>query len=143
MIKSLLVFPVNLPFTTFNRGINARKKLEALLLDLLNEKREALKEQKQRPNPHKDEEDLITSLLKIHDDDSSTMMSDEEISDTVIVVMIAGYDTTSVLLMFLVRLLANNESIYSSIAQEFGTTVKALRKDREVRSQLLNILKKL
>ncbi|GJT93609.1 cytochrome P450 716B1-like protein [Tanacetum coccineum] len=77
-------------------------------------------EQKQQPNPHKDE-DMITSLLKIHDDDSSTMMSDEEIIDTVIVVMIAGYDTTSVLLTFLVRLMANNESIYYSIAQ--GKTI--------------------
>ncbi|PWA43115.1 cytochrome P450 [Artemisia annua] len=49
--------------------------------------------------------------------DSLTMMSDEEIIDTVIVVIFAGY-YTSVLRTVLVRLMANNKSIYSSIAQE-------------------------
>lgn len=115
MMQSVVAILVNLPFTQFNRGLKARKKLESILVDLVHEKREALKKQKQQANPHKD---LITTLLSINDDgDSSTMMSEEEIIDNIIIVMIAGYDTSSILLTFLVRLLANNESIYSKIAR--------------------------
>nr|XP_043622806.1 cytochrome P450 716B1-like [Erigeron canadensis] len=115
MIESTLAIPINLPFTQFSRGLKARKKLVTMLLDLINEKKEAMKVQKQQANPHKD---LIISLLQSNNDDSSRMMSDEEIIDNIIVVMVAGYDTTSVLLTLLTRLLANNESIYSKIAQE-------------------------
>ncbi|KAK1422608.1 hypothetical protein QVD17_17893 [Tagetes erecta] len=112
MIEGVLSIPINMPFTQFSRGIIARKKLAPMLLDLIREKREALEEQ---GDTHKD---LITSLLSIRDDESSTTMSEEEIIDNIIVLMIAGYDTTSVLLTFLVRLLATNKSIYSTIIQE-------------------------
>ncbi|KAI3680546.1 hypothetical protein L6452_35319 [Arctium lappa] len=114
MIEGILAIPINLPFTKFNRGIIARKKLVPMLIDLIREKREAIEEQK-RVDPHKD---LITSLLSIRDNDNLPMMSDEEIIDNIIAVMIAGYDTTSVLLTFLVKHLANNGSIYSAIARE-------------------------
>ncbi|GJV58281.1 cytochrome P450 716B1-like protein [Tanacetum coccineum] len=83
--------------------------------DLLHEKKVAHEEQKRQDNSSKD---LFTSLLSVRDDDSSAMMSDEEIIDNIIVVMIAGYDTTSVLLTFLVRLLANNDAICFDISRE-------------------------
>ncbi|KAK1422611.1 hypothetical protein QVD17_17896 [Tagetes erecta] len=113
MMEGLLSIPINLPFTRFNRGIIARKKLVPMLLHLISEKRKALDEQGDARR-----KDLITALLCIRDDHSSTMMSEEEIVDNIIIVMIAGYDTTSALLTFFVRLLANNKSIYSSIMQE-------------------------
>ena len=113
MIESMLAVPVNLPFTQFNRGLKARKKLVPMLLDLLHEKRVAHQEQK-RDNTSKD---LFISLLSVRDDDSSAMMSDEEIIDNIIIVMVAGYDTTSILLTFLVRLLANNDAIYCNISR--------------------------
>lgn len=115
MIEGLLAIPINLPFTQFNRGIQARKKMVPMLLDLIHEKRKELLKQKQLNNLHKD---LITAFLSIHDDDSSAIMSDEEITDNIIVVMLGGYDTTSILITFLVKLLASNKSIYSGIAQE-------------------------
>ncbi|GJS73101.1 cytochrome P450 716B1-like protein [Tanacetum coccineum] len=86
-----------------------------MLLDLLHEKKVAHEEQKRQDNSSKD---LFTSLLSVRDDDSSVMMSDEEIIDNIIVVMITGYDTTSVLLTFLVRLLANNDAICFDISRE-------------------------
>ncbi|KAI7755802.1 hypothetical protein M8C21_014926 [Ambrosia artemisiifolia] len=115
MVKGLLSVPINLPFTKYNRAIIARKKLVPMLIHLIHEKREALKEHNQQGDPHKD---LITSLLSIRDDDGLPMMSEEEIIDNIITVMFAGYGTTSVLLTLLVRLLANNKSIYSNIVRE-------------------------
>ncbi|KAL4563057.1 hypothetical protein LXL04_027088 [Taraxacum kok-saghyz] len=115
MIEGVLAVPINLPFTKFSRGISARRNLLPMLIGIVREKREALQEQTQEINPHKD---LITSLISIHDDDGSPTMSDDEIIDNIIVVMVAGYDTTSVLLTLLVRLLADNESVYSKIVSE-------------------------
>ncbi|KAK9064186.1 hypothetical protein SSX86_015566 [Deinandra increscens subsp. villosa] len=115
LIEGLLSIPINLPFTKFGRGIIAREKLVPMISQLIREKREALEEQNQQHNSHKD---LITSLLSIHDNDSSTMMSEEEIIDNILALMVAGYDTTSVLLTFLVKLLANDKSIYSTIVRE-------------------------
>nr|GEY05482.1 cytochrome P450 716B1-like [Tanacetum cinerariifolium] len=115
MIEGVLAIPINLPFTQFNQGIVARKRLVPMLVDLIREKREALEEQNQQGDAHKD---LITSLISIRAEDSSTTISDEEIIDNIIVVLVAGYDTTSVLVTFLVRLLANNKLIYSNILKE-------------------------
>nr|XP_043623003.1 taxadiene 5-alpha hydroxylase-like [Erigeron canadensis] len=117
IIKSFLAFPVNLPFFQFSRGLKSRKKLVTLLVDLIQEKRDALNKQKELQvlNPHAD---LITSLLSFRDEDNSITMSDDEIIDNIIIAMVAGHDTTSVLLTFLVRILANNDSIYSNILQE-------------------------
>ncbi|PWA40606.1 cytochrome P450 [Artemisia annua] len=109
-----LAIPINLPFTQFNRGITARKKLVPIFMDLIREKREALEDQKHQSNRSKD---LMTSLISIRDDNGSTMMTDEDIIDNIVAVMVGGYDTTSVLVSFLIRLLATNKSIYSNIVQ--------------------------
>ncbi|KAJ0651578.1 putative abieta-7,13-dien-18-ol hydroxylase [Helianthus annuus] len=119
MMAGLLSIPITLPFTRYKRAITARKKLVPMLSHLIHEKRDGLMEKTQQGNPHKD---LITSMLSIRNDDGSTMMSKEEIIDSIIAVMMAGYDTTSVLLTFLVRLLANDKSIYSNIVR---ATIKA------------------
>ncbi|KAL8248159.1 hypothetical protein R6Q59_005027 [Mikania micrantha] len=122
MIEGVLSVPINLPFTQFRRGIKARKKLVPMILHLIREKKEALKEHNQQTDPHKD---LITSLLSICDDHSSKTMSEEEIIDNIITVMVAGYDTTSVLLTFLVKLLANNKAVYSAIVKEQEETARS------------------
>ncbi|KAG6755705.1 hypothetical protein POTOM_039107 [Populus tomentosa] len=48
-----------------------------------------------------------------------------EIVDNVLVIMIAGYDTSSILLTFLIGLLANNPSVYASICQEQEKIVRS------------------
>ncbi|KAK1422607.1 hypothetical protein QVD17_17892 [Tagetes erecta] len=112
MMEAALSVPINLPFTKYNRGIVARKKLVPMIARLIHEKMNALIKEQAQHN------DLITSLLSIRDTDGTPMMSEDEIIDNVIVLMIAGYDTTSVLLTFLVRLLADNKSVYSNIVRE-------------------------
>ncbi|GKB49069.1 cytochrome P450, partial [Tanacetum coccineum] len=114
MIEGILAIPINLPFTQFNRGILARKKIVPMLMDLIHKKRDTLDNQKR--NLASPDKYLITSFLSIRDD-SSTLMSEEEIIDNIIIVMIGGYDTTSILISFLVKLLANNKAIYSNIVQ--------------------------
>nr|XP_043637360.1 taxadiene 5-alpha hydroxylase-like [Erigeron canadensis] len=115
MTKALFAPPINLPFTSLNRGIMARKKLVPMILDIIHEKRETLGKQNQQPNFHND---LITHMVSLRGDNSSLALSDEEITDNIIATMLAGHDSTSSLLSMLIKLLANNKSIYSKILKE-------------------------
>ncbi|XVE51133.1 hypothetical protein DITRI_Ditri02bG0014600 [Diplodiscus trichospermus] len=120
MMNGLMSLPINLPFTRFNRSLKASAKIRTLIEDLLSESRAALEQRIAVPC-----EDLITCLLHIGNDDPSILMSDEEIIDIVIGVLIAGHDTSSVLITFLVRLLATDKSVYTNIMQ--GSFRKVLK----------------
>lgn len=113
MIAGVLSIPVNLPCTQFRRSLEARARLNCVLMDLICERRLALEEERAFPD-----QDLITCLLSIRNEDNSNLMSDEEIMDNITFVMGAGYDTTSILLTFLVRLLAENTAVYAAIVHE-------------------------
>ncbi|KAG6754553.1 hypothetical protein POTOM_040342 [Populus tomentosa] len=109
LLKGVLSVPINLPFTCFNHSLRASEKIQAVTMDLIHEIRTALE--------HRANFDLITSLLSLRNKDNSASLSDQEIIDIVLVIMIAGYDTSSILLTFLIGLLANNPSVYASICQ--------------------------
>lgn len=81
-------------------------------MDLIHEKKAALEQHNAIP-----QQDLITTLLSLQNEDKSVVLSDGEIVDSVIIIMLAGYDTTSILLTFLIRLLANDPSVYASVVQ--------------------------
>lgn len=113
VIDGLWAIPLNIPFTRFNRSLKASTKIRSMIREIICEKRLALEKQQSSPN-----EDLISSLLSIHGEDSATILSDDGIVDNVVTVMVAGYDTSSVLLTFMVRLMASDPVVYSSILQE-------------------------
>ncbi|KAK6918050.1 Cytochrome P450 [Dillenia turbinata] len=105
--------PINLPFTRYNRSLQASTKIQILLKGLLNKKRIELEQR--RIFPH---HDLISSLLSIKDDDGENVMTEKEIIENVMLVMVGGHDTSSILLTFLVRLLGSDPSVYAAILQE-------------------------
>ncbi|CAK7351117.1 unnamed protein product [Dovyalis caffra] len=120
LMKGIISLPINLPFTRFNRSLQASAKVRTILLDLLQEKRAAL----QNVTASR-QQDFITTLLSLRNEDNSVVLSDEEIVDNVTVLMIAGHDTTSNLLSFLIRILATNPSVYSSVIQEQEEILKS------------------
>lgn len=112
IIDGSLSLPINFPFTRFRRGLQAREKFRTMIVDLIQERRTALNNQTAFPH-----QDLITCLLSIQNDDNPIVLSDEEIVNNVIVLMIAGHDTSSILITFLVRLLATDPTVYATIVQ--------------------------
>lgn len=61
-------------------------------------------------------QDLISCLLSItRDEDGEELMSEKEIIDNAVIVMVAGHDTSSVLITFLVRLLATDQEVYEAV----------------------------
>ncbi|KAF5196854.1 Cytochrome p450 [Thalictrum thalictroides] len=102
--------PVNLPFTRYNRSIRASSMIQSMFKDIIGEKRLALEKGHASPD-----QDLITSLLNIHGNGKKTMLSESEIVDNVMPVTTTGYDTSSVLITFMVQLMASDPIVYAVV----------------------------
>ncbi|OVA06096.1 Cytochrome P450 [Macleaya cordata] len=136
MMGGMWSVPINLPFTRFNGSLRASSRVQNMIIQLINEKRMALQQQQQQSDhghqlskasslssPPQQQQDLITSLLSIRDEDNNNnnaaaVLTENEIVDNVRLVMVAGYDTSSVLITFLIRLLAKDPVVYASILDE-------------------------
>ncbi|KAK9133449.1 hypothetical protein Scep_012977 [Stephania cephalantha] len=110
MMGGMWSVPINLPFTRFNGSLKARKMAKTIIKDLIEEKRQAIEEH--RCSPHAD---LMTCLLSIRGEDNEEIISEKEIIDNSLLIMVAGHDTTSILLTFLIRHLANDPNIYAAV----------------------------
>ncbi|OMP04426.1 Cytochrome P450 [Corchorus olitorius] len=113
MIEGMWSIPLNLPFTRYSRSLKASARAQKILQGLINEKRVALQQKTASPR-----QDLISCMLSIYNDKNEQVISDKEIIHNVMLVMVAGHDTSSILLTFLVRLLANDPAIYAAVLQE-------------------------
>ncbi|GAV68639.1 p450 domain-containing protein [Cephalotus follicularis] len=111
MATGLWSVPVNLPFTCYNRGLRAAARVRKIVKNIMLEKMVQLEK---GASPH---QDLITCLLSIYNDDNKELITEEEIEDNALLVMIAGYETTSALLTFIIRLLCNNPVVHASVLQ--------------------------
>ncbi|GFZ12513.1 hypothetical protein Acr_23g0008980 [Actinidia rufa] len=114
LVKGLWSIPINFPFTVYNHGLQATNRIRNIVKDLMREKRVEL-EQKGASISH---QDLITCLLSIGEKNNKEGMSEDEIVHNVVTIMIAGHDTSSILLTFIIRLLANDPTICASVVQE-------------------------
>ncbi|XVE50605.1 hypothetical protein DITRI_Ditri01bG0176800 [Diplodiscus trichospermus] len=123
MIEGMWSVPVNLPFTRYNRSLQASARAQKILKGLLGEKRVELEQKGASPS-----QDLITCLLSIRDENNKEVISEKEIIDNVTLIMVAGHDTSSILLTFLVRLLANDPAIYAAVLQEQEEIAKSKHK---------------
>lgn len=111
MMLGLWAVPINLPFTRFNRSLRASKIVHDKIMNWVEAKR--LELQMGRISAHSD---LISCLLNIAKDESEAL-TEEEIADNVITALIAGYDTSSVVITFLIRHLANDPEVLAKVVQ--------------------------
>ncbi|KAK4420760.1 cytochrome [Sesamum alatum] len=109
MIEGMWSIPIN---TRFNRSLKASAKVRKMLKDLICEKRTELEK---GASSHRD---LITCLLSIRGHDNNELVSEDEIVHNVTLIMVAGHDTSSVLITFIIRLLANDKSILEAVLKE-------------------------
>lgn len=109
MIDGMWSIPVDLPFTRFNRSLKASAKVQNMLKDLISEKRAELS---RGVSSH---QDLITCLLSMRGKGNQELVSDDEIIHNVMLIMVAGHDTSSILITFMVRVLANDQDIYAAV----------------------------
>ncbi|KAL6205514.1 hypothetical protein ACLB2K_022772 [Fragaria x ananassa] len=113
MIEGMWSVPVNFPFTRYNSSLKASKRVQNMLKELIHEKRIQLEQKKASP-----QQDLITCFLSIRNEEGEEELTELEMVHNVMVVMVAGHDTSSVLITFLLRLLANEPVVYAALLQE-------------------------
>ncbi|XP_059290955.1 cytochrome P450 716B1-like [Lycium ferocissimum] len=113
MIEGMWSIPVNLPFTRFNRSLKASKDVQKMLKQLISEKRYELEN-----NLASSHQDLITCLLSIRGENNHELVSENEIIHNVMLILVAGHDTSSILMTFIVRLLAKNPDIHAAVLEE-------------------------
>lgn len=123
MTEGAWAVPINLPFTRYNKSIRASKRAREMVRELISEKRAELK-QKGTPS----HQDLITCMLGIHGKDGKRLISEDEIVHNVMLVMVAGHDTSSVLITFIVRVLATDPLILAGVVQEQEQIAKSKSK---------------
>lgn len=113
MIDGMWSIPINLPFTRYNRSLRASTQVKNLVKELVCEKRLEL-----ALNGASCNQDLITSLLGVRDENNKEAISENEIVHSVMLIMVAGHDTSSVVITFIMRLMASNNTVYKAILQE-------------------------
>ena len=118
MLVGMWAVPVNLPFTCYNRGLKASATVQNMVKDLIIEKR--VEVEQKGASPH---QDLITCLLSIRKEDNEEALTENEIVHNVMLVMVAGHDTSSVLMTFIMRLLANEPAVYAAVLQGIHKTL--------------------
>lgn len=113
MMEGIWAVPVNLPFTRYHRSLKASKKVRDTVKELIREKRSELKG-KSVTDPR---QDLIACLLSIRNEEGKEALTEKEIVDNIMLVMIAGHETSSILITFVLRFLANEPSVHAAVLQ--------------------------
>ncbi|KAL6657945.1 hypothetical protein ACP70R_005725 [Stipagrostis hirtigluma subsp. patula] len=113
VMEGMWAVPVNLPFTAFSRSLRAGASARRLLAGITRETKAKLDRGEASRSS-----DLIACLLSLVDDHGARLLSDEEIVDNAMVALVAGHDTSSILMTFMVRQLADDPDTLAAMVQE-------------------------
>ncbi|XP_061347414.1 cytochrome P450 716B1-like [Gastrolobium bilobum] len=113
MIKGISSVPVNIPFTLYRRSLKESARMQMMLKEVVQKKKIELEQNEASPH-----QDLITSLLSMVDENNKQLITQREIIENSMLVMFAGHETSSVLITFIIRVLANDPTICETVLQE-------------------------
>ncbi|XP_031478977.1 taxane 13-alpha-hydroxylase-like [Nymphaea colorata] len=121
MMDGIWSVPLNVPFTSFSRALRASASARSALTRLARAKRASCLQG--LVSPH---QDLITYLLSMKGENGKeSILSEEEVIDNALFVMSAGYDVSSTLISFIIRILATQPDVYANVAREQEEIAKA------------------
>ncbi|CAI9769939.1 unnamed protein product [Fraxinus pennsylvanica] len=100
-------FPTNIPGTAYHKALQARKRLNKILSEILRERKEKKLFEK----------DLLGHLLNFKDEKEQTL-TEGEISDNIIGVLFAAQDTTASALTWILKYLNDNQKLLEAVKAE-------------------------
>jgi cytochrome P450 len=107
VMQGMWSVPVNLPLTAFSRSLKASARARRVLERITRDKMQRARSSN----------DLIACLLGMTDEHGARLLSEEEIVGTSMVALIAGHDTSSILMTFMIRHLANDPDTLAAMVQ--------------------------
>ncbi|GMN37626.1 hypothetical protein TIFTF001_006978 [Ficus carica] len=100
-------FPTNIPGTTYQKALLARKRLKEILSEIIYEREEKKMVEK----------DLLGHLLNFKDENGETLTKDQ-ISDNIIGVLFAAQDTTASVLTWILKYLHDDQKLLEAVKAE-------------------------
>ncbi|KAI5433052.1 hypothetical protein KIW84_020370 [Lathyrus oleraceus] len=111
MIQGMWSIPVNAPFTRYSRSLKASARIQNMLKEIVHQKQD-----EHEKNGANSRQDLISCLLSMVED-GKQVLTEKEIIHNAMLVMVAGHDTSSIVITFVIRLLANEPAICADVLQ--------------------------
>lgn len=124
MVRAALSIPVKIPFTRFSRGLSASQRIRELLRGIARERETLL--QQQQAHGASAADDFFTYMLALRAEGAQSLTV-EDIVDNAIFLLIAGYETTSVLITFMLWHLDKEPEVLSKITEGEQLVVVLLR----------------
>ncbi|KAJ9158741.1 hypothetical protein P3X46_024298 [Hevea brasiliensis] len=112
MASGIISIPIDLPGTSFHRGIKASKIIRNEMLAMIKQRRKDLAENKASPM-----QDILLHMLVATDEDGQRL-GDVGIADKIISLLIGGHDTASATITFVVKFLSELPEIYNNVLKE-------------------------
>ncbi|XP_038714737.1 beta-amyrin 28-monooxygenase-like [Tripterygium wilfordii] len=112
LVAGLFSVPINMPGTTFNRGIKASKYIRNGLLKIIQERKIDLADGKALPD-----QDILSHMMLTCTEDGQ-YMKELDIADKILGLLVGGYDTASISCTFIVKYLAELPDIYDRVYKE-------------------------
>ncbi|KDP27043.1 hypothetical protein JCGZ_20978 [Jatropha curcas] len=127
LASAFIAIPIDLPGTSFNRGIKASNLVRKELLKIIKQRKTDPAENKASQTP-----DILSHMLTTVDD-KGQFMSEMEIADKILGLLIGGHDTASSAITFVVKYLAEMPQVYEKALEEQMGIAKS-----KVAGELLN-----
>lgn len=108
---AILSFPVNIPFTRFGKGMRSSAKIRKAITAIAHKKEESLLNEK-----HVSSTDFITYMLILRSQGAHSLTI-EDIVNNVMGLIIGAHGTTSALITFMIRHLANEPDVLAKICE--------------------------
>ncbi|XP_065864343.1 beta-amyrin 28-monooxygenase-like [Euphorbia lathyris] len=112
MASGIISIPINLPGTSFRRGLKASKIIRDEMLRMIRQRRKELSEKKASPT-----QDILSHML-VATDEEGQKLGDIGIADKIISLLIGGHDTASATITFIVKFLAELPDVYRNVVKE-------------------------
>lgn len=106
LVQGTISLPIDLPGTSYRRGLQARKNMIAILRKVLQERRASPTVQ----------HDILDGLMRW--EDSGKKLRDEEIMDQILTLLYSGYETVSTTSMMCVKYLHDHPKALQQIMEE-------------------------
>ncbi|GAB3175911.1 cytochrome P450 [Telluribacter humicola] len=112
-LKSFVNIPLKYPTPGNLRYLNAVKKVEGLIYDIINNRRD-----ESARNPDVRYDDLLDMLLHARDEETGEGMSDKQVRDEVTTIFMAGHETTANALSWALYVLAQHPKVQKRLREE-------------------------
>ncbi|CAN0922306.1 Abscisic acid 8'-hydroxylase CYP707A1 [Linum grandiflorum] len=116
-------FPTSIPGSPYKRALNARRKLNEILGDIISERKEKKLLEK----------DLLGCLLNSKNQ-KGEVLTDDQVSDNIIGVLFAAQDTTASAMTWIVKYLHDNPKLLEAVKAEQKAIVEMNERDKRTSS---------